>query len=565
VAPIIRICKQKTSHGICVLTLIAAAIATPSCAVAAENPDDGLVTFVTAEMAEMNHQHAAALSRYAELFKANPDSSALAERLYRNAIHEGNMPTALRAARALELQNAGDVTAPLLLFADAFRRHDWREAEIANAAMEAKSNFGFLSPIFASWLKLAQGKPHGFEPVDPRLSPLLHYYSTDQVIYFELASGDFEKAKSLLAGFQYVSNDYARDTDLVASRIFAARNDAEFSRSLIRRRTEKSLPVAFGDGLKSNARLEATAGVATVFTRLANALSEQNVSDQAVIMARIANWIDPDSDPAKLALAKIQYAAGVEKIANAVLDSISAKSFYYSFAVKAKIENQLKIGRNDEALQLATRELLREPTSQSALLLVAQMHETKGNFSQAAEKYAVLADAAAKTGEAPQRLALYHLLLATALDKSGQWNQARQHLDAAKTLDPNNPHVLNYLGFSMLERREDLLHALEMVKAAYRMQPDSAAIADSLGWGYYLTGDHTNAILFLEKAAKQSANDVTINEHLGDAYWQSGRRVDARHVWRVAAYGAVGDALVRLTNKIDTGADIAAKKSEIRQ
>jgi Flp pilus assembly protein TadD len=136
---------------------------------------------------------------------------------------------------------------------------------------------------------------------------------------------------------------------------------------------------------------------------------------------------------------------------------------------------------------------------------------------------------------------------------------AKLKLHEGKALDPNNAYILNYLGFGMLERSEELDKALKFIKNAYLLAPDSAAIADSLGWAYFLNEDYPNAVSYLEKAALKLTNDVTINEHLGDAYWRSGLRVDARYAWKKAAYQADDlGAVHRLQQKIDVGLPIAS-------
>ena len=138
-------------------------------------------------------------------------------------------------------------------------------------------------------------------------------------------------------------------------------------------------------------------------------------------------------------------------------------------------------------------------------------------------------------------------------DKSGDWPSARKSLDEARAIDPKNPFVLNYLGYGLLERREEVPLALDYVKTAFTLAPESTAIADSLGWGYFLNGDYARAVSLLETAVKTAGNDVTMNEHLGDAYWLSGRFVDARYAWGVAAQTAIKDDAARLKGKIDLG------------
>jgi Flp pilus assembly protein TadD len=140
-----------------------------------------------------------------------------------------------------------------------------------------------------------------------------------------------------------------------------------------------------------------------------------------------------------------------------------------------------------------------------------------------------------------------------ALLQAGDWPAARQALQRANALAPNQPVVLNFLGYSQLERRENMVEATKLIERASALQPDDAAITDSLGWAYYIRGELPKAIPLLEKAAQGQPTDTAINEHLGDAYYAAGRRFHARYAWRAALLTADGKAADRLRAKIDLG------------
>jgi Flp pilus assembly protein TadD len=113
--------------------------------------------------------------------------------------------------------------------------------------------------------------------------------------------------------------------------------------------------------------------------------------------------------------------------------------------------------------------------------------------------------------------------------------------------------VLNYLGYSQLERRENLVEAEKLIREASRLRPDDAAITDSLGWAHYIRGNLPSAITLLEKAAAGQPADPAINEHLGDAYYSAGRRFEARYAWEAALLYAEDEDATRLRAKIEAG------------
>jgi tetratricopeptide (TPR) repeat protein len=120
----------------------------------------------------------------------------------------------------------------------------------------------------------------------------------------------------------------------------------------------------------------------------------------------------------------------------------------------------------------------------------------------------------------------------TALERLGRWPEAEADLKASLKQQPNEPELLNYLGYSWIDRGEHLEEALGMVQKAVAADPRSGAMVDSLGWAYYRLGDYKKAVEKLEQAVELEAGDPEINNHLGDAYWRVGRKDEAQFQWR---------------------------------
>jgi Flp pilus assembly protein TadD len=114
------------------------------------------------------------------------------------------------------------------------------------------------------------------------------------------------------------------------------------------------------------------------------------------------------------------------------------------------------------------------------------------------------------------------------------WDKAEAQFRRALELSPDEPLVLNYLGYSMIEKKLGLKEALAMVKKAVELRPNDGYIVDSLGWAYYQLGDYDEAVGHLERAVELNPADPIIGEHLGDVYWRVGRRLEARFQWQHA-------------------------------
>jgi Flp pilus assembly protein TadD len=116
-------------------------------------------------------------------------------------------------------------------------------------------------------------------------------------------------------------------------------------------------------------------------------------------------------------------------------------------------------------------------------------------------------------------------------ERSHQWPKAEADLKKALDLFPEQPHVLNYLGYSWVDQGVHLDEGMDMIKRAVQQRPDDGYIVDSLGWAYFRTGNYPEAVKQLERAIELKPEDPTINDHLGDAYWRIGRTLEAKFQW----------------------------------
>lgn len=150
-----------------------------------------------------------------------------------------------------------------------------------------------------------------------------------------------------------------------------------------------------------------------------------------------------------------------------------------------------------------------------------------------------------------------HLLRAASLEQSERWDDAKAELATAMAMDPNNPILLNFLGYGKLERGEDISSAEAMIRKASALRPDDASITNSLGWALFKRGQTTEAIETLRRAAAGDPAQSEIHEHLGDALYAAGRRIEARFSWQAALITAEDQAKSRLEGKIELGLNTA--------
>lgn len=508
--------------------------------------------YVAARVAEIGEQDRLAVQGYLKLQARIPESDILADRLFDASIRAGDMTAAVRAARARSLAKQGTAETALLLFADAWRQRNFDMADVAADELSTRGSLAFMSPVLKHWVLIRRGDAPEFEEVDPAINGVLAYYSTDQRIYFDLATGRLAKAKLGLRSIASQSGDYVRNVLLAgADTLSGSKGDPAFAQALKRS--------AVGSGSvprlnpKSTNILSPDVGLAAFYGRISAALIEQNQPEEGLVLARIATWLAPESAEMKLALASALHANELRPEALQLLTSIPVESPLSFSAFEKRVDYLIGAGQIENALRLTKSEADRNPQSVATQLQRARALQASGNTSEVVEIYRAITQSDYFSALPPRQQASYRLLLASALDQANDWPAAKVELEKLLIADPNNAQGLNYLGYALLERGGDKAKAFSLVKRAYEINPDSSAITDSLGWAYYLQGNMAQALPLLEKAAKAAGPDIAINEHLGDVYWAVGRRRDARYAWRIASYGTAGETAERLSRKIDIG------------
>ena len=142
-------------------------------------------------------------------------------------------------------------------------------------------------------------------------------------------------------------------------------------------------------------------------------------------------------------------------------------------------------------------------------------------------------------------------------ERQKTWDKAEADFRKALELSPDQPQVLNYLGYSYLEKNTNLDEAMSMIERAAKARPEEGAIIDSLGWALYRLGRYPEAEVQMERAIQLMPVDPVVNDHLGDVYWAVGRRREAEFQWKRALSfkPETEDEAARIRRKLDVGLD----------
>ena len=547
-APIIPICNRPR-------LLIAAAPLLALLIAAAPAPQDKLKAYLDARSAEMQGDEARSARIYATMSAADPTNQAIARRAIAAAIQSGQADLAIALSKRIKPGEL-PVDARLLLAADALRRDKAGEAVAVLERGVSSTEIDLFAPLVRAWDQTARGKPDGAAAL-AMLNPnsALGGIADEQRAAMLFALGKPDEA--LPIANKVVTRNAGRNARLRLAYADAlqrlGRGDAALTmldgddQALVAGRALLAARRPIGAAIATPA-----AGFAELLIALAVDLGRDESKALPISLAQVARHADPRSAEATLLLALLLDGAQRDDDALAVLATIPAADPLAGDALD--LETKLLGDRNqyDAALKRAR-------TATEGPQAIGADYGRLGGIYADMDRHA---DAAAAYAEAikksPDQSWTMRLLRAASLEQINRWPEARTELEIAMRTEPDNAVLLNFLGYGKLERGEDLDAAEAMIRKASALRPDDASITDSLGWAMYKRGRLPEAVTTLTKAAVGDPAQAEIHEHLGDALFASGRRIEARFSWAAAMLTAKEDkAKARLQAKLDTGLTVA--------
>ena len=264
---------------------------------------------------------------------------------------------------------------------------------------------------------------------------------------------------------------------------------------------------------------------------MAATLRQQNALDLAQVMLRLSLDMRPGFAPARLLLSDIQDAG---KQPAAALDTLGGLPPTDALAPVATLRRASLLDEDDQtdaAAAVLDGLAAQHPDRPEPLAQLGDILRRRSRFAEAVTAF----DRAVARIGTPSR-ANWPLFYerGIALERSGQWARAEADFQFALELSPDQPGVLNYLGYAWADQGRHLDRARSMIERAVQQRPEEGSYIDSLGWVLLLQGDKQGALRQLERAVTLLPEDATVNGHLGDALDAVGRRREAAFQWRRA-------------------------------
>jgi Flp pilus assembly protein TadD len=503
----------------------------------AVRPGGDLASYLRARVAEDAGQGDDAAADYARALAQAPRNPVIAIRAWRSALAVGDVALARQAAAALTTAGLAPDDAALLPLAQAARANDPAAATAALAAIGA-GRLRILVPSLRAWIAATNGKD-GTAVDAPKNDAIARRLLSETNALLSIARGP---QASGIAAIEAIGGPTPGGLHVAAAELLYGAGADEAAANLLSRRT----------GQIAAARAGATRtptlafGVSRLFMRLADDLGSDRPTSLGLALARFAIVADPGYARARLLLAEQLELADDPDRALAELAQIPTDSPLGPTAAGRRIALLDRIDRAPEALAAAQARALSPEAVPVDRARYADLLLAADRAADAVPVYADIVKEDARNWAAWFRYG-------TALDEAGRWPEARRALRRAIAIAPDQPALLNYLGYGQIERGEDVAAATRLLERAHTLASDDASIADSLGWAYHRRGETVRALPLLERAAADAPANAEIAEHLGDAYWTLGRRYEARYAWAAAAVTADPAALRRLTVKRENG------------
>jgi len=299
----------------------------------------------------------------------------------------------------------------------------------------------------------------------------------------------------------------------------------------------------------------ASQGAAELFRGIGAALVRDGEKGIAMVFLRLGLYLNPKADNIALAIGNLFDASGRYREANVIYSAISDSSLLKPGAIVLIANNIDAMGNRGEAIRRLENIISKEPKNLEAIKALGDLLRMDEQYDAAVEMYTRALEIVGGTHPRDWR---FFYLRGISNHMRNRWDLAEKDFLSALKLNPGQPQVLNYLGYSWVDMGINLDRALKMIQLAVQSAPRDGYIVDSLGWAIYKLNRFEEAVPILEQAVRLMPNDPEINDHLGDAYWRVGRKLEARFQWKIAtAVDTIGDVSKRAAPKLKLGLDAA--------
>ncbi|WP_170762191.1 tetratricopeptide repeat protein [Ruegeria lacuscaerulensis] len=502
--------------------------------------DSGSGSYLAGRQAIYENDYTAAEKYYAQALRADPENNALLESVVVARLSLGEVKRALPVAQVIEDLGLPSQAAKMVIVANLVA--DGELEEFLARDPETQGVGPLVDGLLQGWAHMGQGAMtramEAFDEVSTQdgLREFAMYHKA-----LALASvGDFEGAEEEFSAHSGAVARFSRRAALARAEVLSQldRNEdaLQFLDEVFAAGSDPSIEgyvarLAAGETLPFTHVQSAQDGMSEVFFSVGAALSSEAAQNYVLLYTRLATFLRTDHVDSILLTAELldaleQYDLAVEAYRKVPVDSSD-----YHAAELGRAEVLSRSGKKDAAAEVLQTLASQNPNLPSVHVALADLQRQQEKYSAAVLSY----DKAIELNEVSSG-GNWFLYYARGIshERLKNWELAEADFRRALELNPDQPQVLNYLGYSLVERREKLDEALNMIERAVAARPDSGYIVDSLGWVLFRLGRYDEAVEHMERAVELMPVDPVVNDHLGDVYWAVGRSREAEFQWKRA-------------------------------
>lgn len=496
--------------------------------------------YLAAQQARHAGDFAAAAQYFSLALAKDPSNPAMLESAAIAYLALGQLDRSVAVARKIESDGLASQVARMALAAEAARDADW--SGLLSRIEEERGLGNLADGLLAAWAALGKGymndalerfdavaaerglRSFGLYHKALALASVGDFEGADKVFSGE-SEGPLQRTRrGVIAWSQVLSQLDAQDRAVaVIDDTFGDNPDPEIARL--------RAAMAAGERVSFDLITGAGDGVAEVFYSLGQALRSEANDDLTLIYMRLAEILKPDHVDAVLMVAELLEQMERFDLATEAYGKVPRDHPSYYLAELGRSDVLRRSGKPDAAVEVLEQLARSHPDLPQVHVAAGDLHRSMENHAAAVAAYD---RAVALYDEQETALWFVHYARAISHERLGDWEKAEKDFRRALELNPDHPQVLNYLGYTMVEKHINLDEALGMIERAVAAEPQSGYIVDSLGWVLYRLGRYDEAIVHMERAAELMPTDPVVNDHLGDVLWAVGRRVEARFQWKRA-------------------------------
>ena len=480
------------------------------------------------------------------------------------SVASGDVESAIQIAQEAEEYGLNSPLFGLVLII-----HEFKERRLTEVNALLEKYKGDLPDVaywvFSGWAnsknEISKSRPE-FERIGQRAKSIgINHYN--QALYFASHS-NWKMAASFLNDGGYLLANLNRDILLTQSDILYVSGDRDgavklLEKSLgsdsIRQLVIKSRIKEYysGDDISINEKKFLNIAIAQTLSML-NSGEDNGISLGSIFYLQLANYLSEKNVYTKLTLAPILFELGQYSIAKKLLSSFERDDSSYVESRIQLADGLASMEDVDQAI-LVLKDLEAEGDSNYfTKVALGDRYREEKYFFKALTQYSSALNSL--NGLQPQSSWVTYFFRGICHQELGNWENARSDYLTALKISPEQPEVLNYLGYSLIERKEDLEDALGMIETAIERDPKSGYIVDSLAWGLYKLGRYEEALGPMKKAFELLPFDPIINDHLGDILWENGKKRSAKLYWkRSLSFKPDKEEINKIKKKIENGLD----------